>query len=61
MSHYRFNRDALNAPVSHPDKVVDNTTQGIIEYAFDEIEYETLGPVLISKNYNDTIWFTAKR
>lgn len=42
-----------------PDKVVDNTTHGIIEYPFDEIEYETLGPVLISKNYNDTIWFTA--
>jgi len=45
--------------VLDPDKVVDNTTHGIIEYPFDEIEYETLGPVLISKNYNDTIWFTA--
>ena len=35
--------------VLDPDKVVDNTTQGIIEYPFDEIEYETLGPVLISR------------
>lgn len=45
--------------VLDPDKVVDNTTEGIIEYPFEEIEYETLGPVLISKNFNDTIWFTA--
>jgi virginiamycin B lyase len=43
--------------VLDPDKVVDNTTQGIVEYPFNEIKYE--GPVLISKNYNDTIWFTA--
>ena len=45
--------------VLDPNKVVDNTTEGIIEYPFEEIEYETLGPVLISNNFNDTIWFTA--
>ena len=45
--------------VLDPNKVVDNTTDGIIEYPFEEIEYETLGPVLISNNFNDTIWFTA--
>jgi virginiamycin B lyase len=45
--------------VLDPNKVVDNTTNGIIEYPFEDIEYETLGPVLISKNFNNTIWFTA--
>lgn len=45
--------------VLDPSKVVDNTTNGITEYPFEDIEYETLGPILISKNYNNTIWFTA--
>lgn len=45
--------------VLDPNNVLDNTTNGIIEYPFEDIEYETLGPVLISKYYNNTIWFTA--
>ncbi|HZD34555.1 MAG TPA: hypothetical protein VE130_05075 [Nitrososphaeraceae archaeon] len=45
--------------VLDPDKVADNTTEGIIEYLFEEIEYETMGPVLISSSFNDTIWFSA--
>lgn len=45
--------------VLDPSKVIDNTTSGITEYPFEDIEYETLGPGLISKSYNNTIWFTA--
>lgn len=45
--------------VLDPSKVIDNTTSGITEYPFEDIEYETLGPGLLSKNYNNTIWFTA--
>ncbi|MGH9964656.1 MAG: virginiamycin B lyase family protein [Nitrososphaeraceae archaeon] len=45
--------------VLDPSKVIDNTTSGITEYPFEDIEYETLGPGLISKNYNNTIWFTS--
>ena len=45
--------------VFDPSKVVDNTTSGIIEYPFEDIEYETMGPGLISKNNNNTIWFSA--
>jgi virginiamycin B lyase len=45
--------------VLDPSKVIDNTTSGITEYPFEDIEYETLGPGLLSKSYNNTIWFTA--
>lgn len=45
--------------VLDPDKVVDNNKEGFIEYPFKKIEYETLGQVLISKNFEDTIWFTV--
>ena len=42
-----------------PSKVIDNTTSGITEYPFEDIEYETLGPGLLSKSHNNSIWFTA--
>ncbi|MGB7295370.1 MAG: hypothetical protein WBC70_07240 [Candidatus Aminicenantales bacterium] len=45
--------------VLDPSKVIDNTTGGITEYPFEDIEYETLGPGLISKNYNNTLWFSV--
>jgi virginiamycin B lyase len=45
--------------VLDPSKVIDNTTNGIIEYPFEDIEYETMGPGLISKNNNNTIWFST--
>jgi virginiamycin B lyase len=45
--------------VLDPSKVIDNTTSGITEYPFDDIEYETMGPGLISKNNNNTIWFST--
>ena len=45
--------------VLDPSKVIDNTTSGITEYPFEDIEYETLGSGLLSKSYNNTIWFTA--
>lgn len=45
--------------VLDPRKVIDNTTSGITEFPFKDIEYETLRPGLISKSYNNTIWFTA--
>jgi virginiamycin B lyase len=45
--------------VLDPSKVIDNTTSGITEYAFEDIEYETMGPGLISKKYNNTIWFST--
>jgi virginiamycin B lyase len=48
--------------VLDPNKVTDNTTSGITEYPFENIDYETMGPGLISKknnNNNNTIWFTA--
>jgi virginiamycin B lyase len=45
--------------VLDPSKVIDNTTRGITEFPFEDIEYETLGPGLISKIHNNTIWFTA--
>jgi virginiamycin B lyase len=45
--------------VLDPSEVIDNTTNGIVEYPFEDIEYETLGPVLNSKHYNNTLWFTA--
>jgi virginiamycin B lyase len=49
-----------NIGVLDPSKVIDNTTSGITEYPFEDIEYETMGPGLISKNNNlNTIWFTT--
>lgn len=46
--------------VLDPSKVIDNPTSGITEYPFEDIEYETMGSGLISKNNNNnTIWFTT--
>ncbi|MGH9951745.1 MAG: virginiamycin B lyase family protein, partial [Nitrososphaeraceae archaeon] len=45
--------------VLDPSKVINNTTSGITEYPFEDIEYETLGPGLISKSYNNTLWFST--
>jgi hypothetical protein len=35
--------------VLDPSRAIDNTTSGITEYPFEDIEYETMGPGLISK------------
>lgn len=48
-----------NIGVLDPSKVIDNTTSGITEYPFEDIEYETMGPGLISKSNNNTIRFTT--
>ncbi|MGH9978703.1 MAG: virginiamycin B lyase family protein [Nitrososphaeraceae archaeon] len=45
--------------VLDPSNVIDNTTHGITEYPFEDFEYETMGPGLISNNNNNTIWFTT--
>ena len=52
----------------NPDRVVDNTTNGIIEYELELEDFESMGPATVSSSNssndnnnddNNTVWFTA--
>jgi virginiamycin B lyase len=46
----------------NPDKVVDNTTDGITEYEIELENFETMGPATVGNsngNNNNSVWFTA--
>ncbi|HEX5978954.1 MAG TPA: hypothetical protein VFY68_16850, partial [Nitrososphaeraceae archaeon] len=51
----------------NPDRVVDNTTNGITEYELELEDFESMGPATVSSsssnssndNNNNSVWFTA--
>jgi virginiamycin B lyase len=45
--------------VIDPDLEENNSTKGITEYAIQQADFETMGPVTVSSKNNNTVWFTT--
>ena len=45
--------------VIDPKVAEHNTTKGVTEYELKNVDFETMGPLKSSSNYDDTIWFTT--
>jgi virginiamycin B lyase len=45
--------------VLDPALAENNSTKGITEYEINQVDFETMGPLTVSSNNNNTVWFTT--